>query len=153
MTRTPLLLVALLGCGVPQASHYVVGIDPAFTPSARATVLLALANWEAATDGEVTFEVGGEPDIRVHASNFAQADAIAPGSLDVTVTRGSESDAYIVDLDLVPVEHEIGHTIGLHHTGAGTVMCAAIGCQPSAISCPDAQQYERAHGLFERPCP
>jgi Matrixin len=42
--------------------------------------------------------------------------------------------------------HEIGHALGLIHTGPGTIMCVYQSCEPIDITCEDLNQYNKLRG-------
>jgi|ERR1019366_517463 hypothetical protein len=48
--------------------------------------------------------------------------------------------------------HEIGHALGLIHTGSGTIMCAYQSCEPTDITCEDLNQYNSLRGYTLESC-
>jgi hypothetical protein len=42
--------------------------------------------------------------------------------------------------------HEMGHALGLVHTGPGTVMCASFQCAAKTVTAADVAQYELVRG-------
>jgi hypothetical protein len=52
------------------------------------------------------------------------------------------------------LQHEVGHALGLVHTGPGTLMCWNTDCSPGQITCDDVQQYRALRGIsFDLPSP
>jgi hypothetical protein len=49
-------------------------------------------------------------------------------------------------------EHEVGHSLGLQHTGPGTIMCGNVGCMAVAVECQDVAQYSALRGEPSAPC-
>lgn len=155
-----------LACDKPPPGHdYQVYIDSAFDDAAQATIMQGLTNWENKTwtswglDNQgVTFHpvieakdlTGGYLyQIAIHASTPAQiqtvcyTDAMAADCALVDLDRpGLGGNIFLTAMvDPIALQHEIGHTLGLMHTGAGTIMDPHPSEVAHHITCADVDQY------------
>lgn len=120
----------------------------------------------------------GIGEICVHASTGAEVDArlglaahtLGGGNAIGDTDQGHNSADIYLPLDLIAadigddmnaggalfqqvVSHELGHSMGLSHTGPGTIMCAAVSCASLVPECEDGNQYASIRNGFEVACP
>jgi hypothetical protein len=149
-----------LGCArqSPYTTEYNVYIDPAFTDPS--SVMDALESWEMATN--VVFlpalenRACSDTDfgcISIHptTSDVLDADEHRDQTLGMTVwhrditghnSYSGWANVYVTDdFDQQTILHELGHSLGLNHTGDGTLMCAYTTCAAEAITPADIAQY------------
>lgn len=155
------LLLALLASAcnwqVNPTHHYNLDIETGFTANQYGMVIDAADRWTAATDGFITFGLigyrGDPTTITVTGMSVADLDAkYGDGYAGMCQwTGGENSDLYLSnnvdDIKFEHIaEHELGHSLGLDHTGPGTVMCKSIGCSSQDITCADVEQFCRIWG-------
>jgi predicted Zn-dependent protease len=157
--------VLLTGCQFKFGSHYQVKIDPNFSADQQDQVFHSIEKWQDVSSNSVTFNTviascniaNDKNEICVHASSQAQINSLSgtDNYSGYTEAEGNNSDVYI-PLDtlqpgaifLTTIEHELGHALGLVHTGKGTVMCASSTCAAPEVTCADIQQYDSLRNYF-----
>ena len=157
-----LFTLLVLGCvGWQEGSgHYKVYLDPNFTQDKQVLVKQAVNKWETMVDREVTFR---------YTNNWKQENnliTISPGTIEsLTNIYGDLNDAkegqdvlgethyegtsslIFVAIDMEPpnfletTEHELGHALGLEHSGLGTVMYWSQDGAADEVVCADVQQF------------
>lgn len=110
-----------------------------------------------------------ENTITIHTELLSQLTA-APGNKDLygvtyfDVTDSTLSQAedwanvYVgsdtpIQYFVTIMEHELGHALGLSHTGKDTLMCKDVGCAAPSVTCADLQQYASLRPLTVPTCP
>ena len=164
-----ILLCFATSCG-GLSNHYDVKIDPSFSPEQRANVAQALYAWTQAVP-ELSFSISMEDcpvtiksdQICIINTSLAyvkqreQSDALA---FTWTNNVDQNSECYIPTDDPISqdqaaqveiITHELGHALGLSHTGPGTIMCVSAweegtGCGSEFITCQDVGQYKILRG-------
>lgn len=166
----------LMGCcsgvnGPPD--RYELRLDPTMTPDQMALVLGAYNDWHREAGAETTPIVSSEPCwyhdgdtmgcIHVRYGTAADAAAVcgsAPGGYERAGCTKTESvagyawSAEIIltwhgdfTLDHEIALHEAGHSFGLHHDRAGTVMAASTDIGYPDITPLDIAQYHRVRNF------
>jgi hypothetical protein len=164
------VLVAALGsCGCasktfPLPREYQVHISPHMKPEQTQAVLDALDSWQqvavvhfdvtisneecgytlipGARGGCIFIAYTGLPDVRLACDGPAVGCTTDQGTSGVAANT-ILSDALVESGALhAVVMHEIGHALGLHHTGPGTLMCRSLDCDPGYVTQEDVGQYE-----------
>lgn len=158
-------LLALAACSSPLSDSYVVKLDPAFRGQELEAARAAMADWRANAPVLLAEEVGactGESfEICVRRAPVAEVERIAAEHGDPTPAGavkdgethgpswpGGNSEVW-VSYDAPDVgwslrhtfAHEIGHALGLRHTGEGTLMCAWVECAARNVTPADVEQY------------
>ncbi|HTQ48757.1 MAG TPA: hypothetical protein VMI75_38630 [Polyangiaceae bacterium] len=157
--------LAMVGCAPDYPDHYIVQIDPGFTPDQQEQVLEAVAQWNAALP--VAESLGGTQPALSPIVGPCLLDELAPGTLCVMPEPGApeggevegkggcdESGVGLVYLypDAIPgslsqaAAHELGHAMGLGHLAAGNVMCASPGCASLTVQAGDAAAWKAVRG-------
>ena len=164
-TMMVVVLVCVTGCTAPIGDHYTVVVDPKLSPKYTVAVFEAYANWVEMLDGKLSIDYstthvcqGVSSEICIHASSHAWivANGGSKGSVGFTEHHwwGDRSDVYLPIVEdenatpatlLTIVTHELGHSVGLLHTQANTIMCFGIECASPTITCDDADQYNVVH--------
>jgi hypothetical protein len=153
--------ILLAACGAPPpatplGTTYEVVVDPAAGADAYAQMQQAAAAWVAAIP-ELSLRVSQGPCPGVPARGVvcaAIADAAqqaeehaaaGPGVIDDTVSWPPDDSAQVWFFSTEPgaqaAEHELGHAMGLVHTGPGTIMCAYTGGWPAGVTAADVTQF------------
>jgi hypothetical protein len=131
----PLLALAalalLIGC---FGADYVARPDPGFSVTTLAAARAAAADWMANVPVKITFADGPCPEQRrLGMICMHPVDSIPPNPLEPGVMTGYTvfTEMWLVEPALVKqtpamaqrlIAHEMGHAMGLLHTGPGTLM-------------------------------
>jgi len=118
----------------------LLGVDSLFTKRERAEIAVAVANWTAASGGQVCFRIAPcdtSAEERTHGSDGEftiyswkrpwQLKAAGPCAanrtcLAITATEpgGRAADIFVIEKDIrylrATIEHEMGHVLGMKHT-------------------------------------
>lgn len=172
-----LLAFGLLSCHQTFGRRYELDIDPALETSQQQTFIDAAADWSAKVDVTITPVVktcSGAHDgvLCVHGSTQAYVNAnakgcLAPGCSAFTQwseflgwrTDGGETwiaaDTFAAshDPNFAPTifEHELGHGMGLVHTGPGTLMAALYADDAHTATPADVEQWDALRGISPTP--
>jgi hypothetical protein len=165
------ILVACAGGRLLPGDNYTVHVDPAFGDKIP-DVVAGLEEWENVAHAHgVKLHFDVVIDDR-YCENYCPSEefALHPNTTDLVpafdlgLTEGDprlqRSDAYVDSNITDPIEwstclkHEVGHCIGLHHTGAGTIMYPGWGDQVSrTVACADIQQVAQVRKELPPTCP
>ena len=141
----------LAGCAnLAPGNHYALTIDPTLSLEDQSTATEAAHAWVDALHGELTIDVA----IGACSSNDREIcvlptypGRLMPGELANTTRyfAWDRADTYISpdSTGLTTITHELGHAMGLVHTGPGTVMCFATGCAAERPTHADAAQWRQ----------
>ena len=129
---------------------YTYTISPSFSQGERQAIRRGFAQWEAATDGAVTFgESDRDGSIVVHPveesdprmgrlRKLTGAKSLVAGALD--------NQILIIPEKIEPgmwetvTAHEVGHTLGLRtHLSSGNVMSESYQTVSKSLTCQDVQ--------------
>ena len=160
-----LLFVALTGCSPMYGDSYNVMVNEQFTAEQRSDIVTALSRWQvAAQQYNLRFTVswGSEPDyfadhtFSIYPSTLLQLHNRWGGDIVGYTLRDDSCDCgqmyYATDIGNVTewqvmIAHETGHSLGLVHTGPGTLMYPGFGPNnPNAITYKDLQQFAHLRG-------
>jgi len=145
----------LTGCATGWQANptrdYAIVIE-GLSADQSATVMQVADEWVAATGGFIHFH-GATFTAPLDAATITitglPTDSIqrqdGEGVLGYQLATGENSQVQLPNdtFDTVFAEttrHELGHTLGLKHTAAGTIMCADLQCAAPTITCADVQQ-------------
>jgi predicted Zn-dependent protease len=173
--RTSVLLGASLllgGCFNPSdyPTRYQVYIDPAFGSQVN-DVVQSLTAWEDSagvrfdlTLADITCDASCGATITLHPDTLA--DIVrkqgSPNAIGTTQVWGNDLGVGHWEQTYYPgwanvyttptftqqtLLHEIGHAMGLVHSGAGSLMCANTGCAAEGITGEDINQYRTLRGM------
>jgi len=127
-----------------ETHHYQYYIEDGFTIDQQGIIINSFLEWEYLTDKTVSFE----PVIIPEGQHLIH---IYPGTIKTLDHRAGLTTPYYETIKLATDQinenfrktalHEVGHSIGLSHTGQGTIMCATLGCTNLDITCADLEQF------------
>lgn len=148
--------LALMACmwQLNPTHHYDLDIETGFTSDQHKMIVQAGESWTAATNGMIIFgqiDHAGDPTtITVTGMPIADLQSKwGDGTAGVCWWTGGENSDLYLSTDVDPdtfkhiALHELGHALGLDHTGSGTVMCAYNSCASHGITCADVEQFCR----------
>lgn len=159
------LLACATGWQVNPSRDYAVVIN-GMNEDQSAIIMGVASEWQTTTNGFVTFHgapssawgkaAGNTVTITINGMPGAEIQhEDGEGVLGYQIAMGEDSyvqlpnDAPFASLLAETTRHELGHTLGLKHTGAGTIMCADIQCAAQTITCADVQQLAAVWGCYE----
>lgn len=149
----PLLFAGCVG------SAYVVHPDPGFTPTVLDAAHAAAADWESRVPVRITFADGPCPAERkdgmicLHPIESIPMLPWEPGTLvGLTVYTEVWLAEPILERDSFPlvqrvIAHEMGHSMGLQHTGPGTLMYPYGDKGSLTVTDADVKQWKLLRGL------
>ena len=105
---------------------------------------------------KVCDSVNCQEDITIHQTTQQNITVAYAGDVGVTlfsVPYHGWGNVYVpVGWDGQVLRHELGHSLGLRHTEAGTIMCANVDCASQSITCADVNQYLTLRGYDPLVC-
>ena len=159
-----LLIICLLGCHTQPSNNYSAYLSPELSDIIRTETIENFGKWElAAAQYDLHFTIVDDYE-SCNDYCFSYYDAsykelnTSPGTTYVGWTHCTSYDCtqgtiYLDDQltddneQRTMIAHEIGHSLGLVHTGPGTLMFPGYGKgQPNAITCGDIEQYASVRG-------
>ncbi len=152
MGKRIFIALALLNCAGWENNptrHYHLEIDPTFTDAQASAIVDAATQWQLQSKGYVTFDGdprSGEDIISFVAATTATMEQdFGGGTIGMAEYHGQSSQIFLVQTMAgaafhQTAEHEIGHAIGLVHSGEGTLMCQNAQCAALTITCGDITQ-------------
>lgn len=153
------LLPALSGCGRISGDHYLVEVDPAFSPSDVESIQDAARSWEASVHGlEMPVVIAScsgltEGKICIHASSASEVLARSGVRLAAGHTEwnnvGGETWMRVPSSQWFEreVAHEMGHAMGLSHNHEGTLMYFSAPGESPFPTADDVAEWREVRGL------
>ena len=153
------VLLALTGCGRVSGDHYLVEVDPAFSPSDVESIEEAARSWEAAVDGlEMPVVIAScrgltEGKICMHASSASEVLARTGVRLAAGHTEwndvGGETWMRVPSSQWFEreVAHEMGHAMGLSHNHEGTLMYFSATGESPIPTADDVAEWREVRGF------
>jgi hypothetical protein len=163
-------LAALTGCAHPMGDHYHIVVSPRFSLQIQDEILRTAGPSWAAASKSISFDyVVSDCDEHTFPGEIcympatqhevAEMCSTSPTSVGCTIRDESTDSAYTKLSDTAAnghrltsdermriEQHELGHALGLEHTGAGTIMCATTDCEPDSVTCQDVEQFWSVRG-------
>lgn len=167
-------MFAFIGCA-NYSDGYEINISPKFSTDQIDTITSAAQSWlNAVNDPRQLKFTAVIRECDVGNTNRDHVICIFPESQEMTDMRCIASEAHglypigcthrsdfsdtaniSISKDIITDNaqllmvsaHEIGHAMGLSHTGAGTIMCSSVGCTSLAPTCKDVNQYVSLRGM------
>lgn len=156
-TLLPLLLLPLLSaCAVGHAGprnhrEFLVTVDEAsLSDQDVLAVTTAVFEWQS-FGVPLTMVLGscsgdGVPGGNICVRGETLAEIVADTGNGATLDYTAAVYGAVCELNpgasVAQAAHEIGHGMGLIHTGTGTVMCAFVGCVAPGVTAADKQQWD-----------
>jgi hypothetical protein len=177
----PLIMcLFLIQCG-GLSNHYDIKIDPSFDDQQKENIANALYNWQQAVPElslsiyieQCPIKIGTDQICIINSSREYIDSREHDDSLALTTRNYTDQNSMVYiptddEWSAYPpgqvqiITHELGHAFGLHHTGAGTLMCAQAwyeppplaspGCAAEFITCQDIAQYKEVRGEEQPRC-
>ena len=158
--KLPYLSLLLCACWwQPNSAHryrviFADGIETANLQGITLSVQEAAHDWQYATGDFITFtfdpfDAESDGTITVHGIDtvdLRQKPSTSSDSVGITYWHLQSSDVWVTDdwgnadQKRRTVTHEMGHAIGLQHTGSDTIMYYEINAGSPIIACGDVQQ-------------
>jgi hypothetical protein len=166
MNKTILILSSalFLGCAPIPSNEYTAWLSPALSSAMKQNVRDAISRWEMAVP--VSWTILDQDSQGRNNDSFNWE--FYPMSENQLISKGFHGDLGVTHWEIAPGDHgyimlddqltdpweisvmnahELGHTMGLEHTGAGTLMFPSIGQgQAGEITCQDQEQYAHIRG-------
>jgi hypothetical protein len=164
--RVVMLLATALSssaCVAAPAMAYSVTWDPSFTSDQLDALISGVADWQAAVPGlRVASSIGScaspsSDQVCVHPEHAPPDPAhdvvgtTYPGDSDestilIYVDRIQATGWEVESLIRQTMAHEMGHALGLRHTGRGTLMAPEVPDQAHSVTPADVQQFWAVRG-------
>jgi hypothetical protein len=162
-----LLLLALAltssACSSKPTMDYDVTVDPAFSPAETDAVIAGVEDWGrsipelqltykiASCDSPSSCQVCFHPQHDAPDPTHDVVGSTFPGSVDdstvwIYVDRIQATGWDVSSLIEQTTAHEMGHAVGLHHTGPGTLMAADVPDQAHGVTSADVSQFWSVRG-------
>lgn len=166
------VLLSFTSCG-GRGDFYTVYVDPAFTPAQDEAIVAALESWEDAAPVSLQPVVGPcsgvhDGQVCIHASDHAglmsrgaptdeavgldayrehiDGTRIDGGEIYIDVPAFESVDGGIAGYFQQTVAHEVGHAMGLMHTGEGSLMAPLLQDGNGVPTCTDVLQWYALRG-------